>query len=28
MKKEEIIADLREKLQEHPEVYQNIALGD
>lgn len=28
MKKEEIIADLQQKLEEHPEVYQTIALQD
>lgn len=28
MKKEEILADLQEKLDEHPEVYQNIALAE
>jgi hypothetical protein len=28
MEKEEILADLEEKLEEYPEVYQNIALAD
>lgn len=28
MKKEEILQDLKEKLQENPEVYQNIALEE
>jgi hypothetical protein len=26
--KEEILEDLKEKLDKHPEVYQNIALAD
>ena len=26
MKQEEVIADLQKKLQDHPEVYQQIAL--
>ena len=28
MKQKQVIADLQQKLQEHPEVYQQIALAD
>ena len=28
MKKEEVIANLQKKLQDHPEVYQQIALAE
>jgi hypothetical protein len=28
MKQEQVISDLQEKLQDHPEVYQQIALAE
>lgn len=28
MKQEQVIADLQKKLQDHPEVYQQIALAE